>query len=67
MHWFKKKPIHGAERDEIRLGIALWDDGSATAKTVPPATTFCPNRAFPALAQDQGGVEANQDLQVKSR
>jgi hypothetical protein len=34
MRWFQKEPVKGKKRDELRLGIASWDDGSGTAKSI---------------------------------
>ena len=35
MKWFKKEPVKGSTtEEELRLGIASWDDGSGTAKSV---------------------------------
>jgi len=28
------EPVIGAENDELRLGIASWDDGSRTARSI---------------------------------
>jgi len=34
MRWFKKEPVRGVPNEELRLGIASWDDGSGTARSI---------------------------------
>lgn len=34
MRWIYKEPVKGTQRDELRLGIASWDDGTGTAKSI---------------------------------
>ncbi len=35
MRWFQKERVKGKHNDEeLRLGIASWDDGSGTAKSI---------------------------------
>ena len=34
MRWIYKEPVKGTKNDELRLGIASWDDGSETAKSI---------------------------------
>ncbi len=34
MRWMHKERVKGNEKDELRLGIASWDDGSGTSKSI---------------------------------
>ena len=34
MKWMYREPVTGASKDELRLGIASWDDGSGTAMSI---------------------------------
>jgi len=34
MRWMQKQPVKGKKKDELRLGIASWDNGSGTSKSV---------------------------------
>jgi hypothetical protein len=34
MRWFKKEPVQGHPSEELRLGIASWDDGSGTSMSI---------------------------------
>jgi hypothetical protein len=35
MRWFQKERVKGSHnQEELRLGIASWDDGSGTAKSI---------------------------------
>jgi hypothetical protein len=34
MHWIHKERVKGDDKNELRLGIASWDDGSGTAKSL---------------------------------
>lgn len=34
MRWQHKEKVNGSKSDELRLGIASWDDGSDTAISV---------------------------------
>lgn len=34
MRWMHKEPVKGYGRDELRLGIASWDDGTGTSKSI---------------------------------
>jgi len=34
MRWMQKEPVKGSQKDELRLGIASWDDGSGKSKSI---------------------------------
>jgi len=34
MRWIHRERVKGSKRDELRLGIASWDDGSGTSKSI---------------------------------
>jgi hypothetical protein len=34
MRWIHKEPVKNTDHDELRLGIASWDDGSGTSKSI---------------------------------
>lgn len=34
MRWFKKEPVQGHPNEELRLGIASWDDGSGASMSI---------------------------------
>jgi hypothetical protein len=34
MRWIYEEPVHGNQTDELRLGIASWDDGSGASKSI---------------------------------
>ena len=34
MRWFQREPVMGQENEELRLGIASWDDGSGTSMSI---------------------------------
>lgn len=34
MKWIHREPVKGAAKDELRLGIASWDDGTGTSKSI---------------------------------
>jgi hypothetical protein len=34
MRWAEKEPVKGNKTDELRLGIASWDEGDGTAKSI---------------------------------
>lgn len=34
MKWFHKEKVKGTKKDELRLGIASWDDGTGTSKSI---------------------------------
>jgi hypothetical protein len=34
MKWIHREPVKGAKNEELRLGVASWDDGSCTAKSI---------------------------------
>ena len=34
MKWFHKERVKGTANEELRLGIASWDDGTGSAKSI---------------------------------
>jgi len=34
MRWFQKERVKGSKTDELRLGIASWDNGDGKAKSI---------------------------------
>jgi hypothetical protein len=34
MKWIHREPVKGKKNEELRLGIASWDDGSGTSKSI---------------------------------
>jgi len=34
MKWFHRERVKNTKNDELRLGIASWDDGSGTSKSI---------------------------------
>jgi hypothetical protein len=34
MRWIKKEPVKGSPKEELRLGISSWDDGSGTSFSI---------------------------------
>lgn len=34
MKWIHREPVKGVQNEELRLGIASWDDGSGTARSI---------------------------------
>jgi hypothetical protein len=34
MKWFHKERVKNTKRDELRLGIASWDDGSGKSRSI---------------------------------
>jgi len=34
MKWIHREPVKGSKKDELRLGIASWDDGNGTSKSI---------------------------------
>jgi hypothetical protein len=34
MRWIHKERVKGKKKDELRLGVASWDDGSGSAKSI---------------------------------
>jgi hypothetical protein len=34
MKWFHRERAKNTKKDELRLGIASWDDGSGTSKSI---------------------------------
>jgi len=34
MKWIHRETVHGAKNEELRLGVASWDDGSGKSRSI---------------------------------